>query len=543
MRKIKQLFILLYQLSGGRWGIAVASAVLPVTIMAGFGVALAFKYGYLLPLSLAIAFSTLVVSIPLYLMRQRAKHTPASDNSDSISLDQEQQESLVEPNEDWSPAELAIWQRSQAFSRSLVSGETLWSDLDEAALELLSFIAEAYDKKALDFTLPEGLKLAEEVSRRYRKLLDEYGFALEAIKVSHLKSGYDFYEQYGEAGRYGVKAAIWLNHAKNLYINPVKAISDIGTQQFSASMTRGLVDDLQLTAKQALLDEVSYVAIELYSGRFLFEQEQVAPSKVATEDLSRHAAPLEPVRIVIVGQTGAGRSSLVNQFSEQLQAEVDVLPSAGDASVYRALLQGQELRIIDLPGLDGSDKRSQACLEQLVQADIVLWVLRANQSAREPDNQLKQHIERFYSDSSNISRQKPVVIGVLNQVDQLSPIDEWMPPYDLTEPANGKAKTIAQAIAYNQKLLAIETMMPLSIDHNSAHFGVEELKALIYNHINQALNVQRNRQRHEAKSRGVGLGKQFSRLSKSSKKLAPAVVKSALPRGLSKLMRKFKKSD
>lgn len=68
MKKIKGLYSLLADLSGGRLLIAAISAVFPVLIMMGFGVVLSIKYGYLLQLSIAIALSTLAVAIPLYMV-------------------------------------------------------------------------------------------------------------------------------------------------------------------------------------------------------------------------------------------------------------------------------------------------------------------------------------------------------------------------------------------------------------------------------------------------------------------------------------------
>ena len=69
MKNIKMLCRLLSDLSGGRWGILLISAVLPTFVMIGFGIFLAIKFGYVLELSLAIAVSTLSLTIPLHACR------------------------------------------------------------------------------------------------------------------------------------------------------------------------------------------------------------------------------------------------------------------------------------------------------------------------------------------------------------------------------------------------------------------------------------------------------------------------------------------
>ncbi|MDR9827791.1 GTPase domain-containing protein [Vibrio sp. FNV 38] len=570
MKKIKHWFVLLSHLSGGRWGIAVVSTVFPVLIMALFGLGLAIKYGYLLPLSLSVAISTLVISIPLsfaYRSTEKVgheKHLSAKGNAedtmkdgtqDSASIHTEEktlqdgQQGLVKASPQWSQAEVAIWQRAKAYGHALLSQNDEWGSLDSAALDVLEFVAVEYQKQALDFTVPEGLKLFEEVSRRYRALLDEYGFAVDAVKVSHIKSGYDLYDRYGEVGKHVFKAAIWLNHAKNLYINPAKAISDIGTQQFSATMTRGMVDDLQVAAKQALLDEVAFVAIELYSGRFSFDENDVTVSQVSSDDQKRTAQDLEPIRIVLVGQTGAGKSSIVNQLKQDFVAEVDVLPSTDKTTTYTATLDNQPIVIVDTAGFDGSTSVTTQALNEVVQADLVLWVLKASQSARELDSTFHHQLNAFYADQAHLSHKRPIILGVVNHVDKLQPSSVWQPPYDLNpscddhESSQGrKAQVITKALAFNQKLLAFDAIIPLSIAEDKPHFGEAELRAWLDENVSAAFNVQRNRQRREAAKRGKGVKKQWDRIAKTSKKAAPTLAKAAAPKALDSLMKKWRKS-
>ncbi|WP_264875426.1 GTPase family protein [Vibrio agarivorans] len=546
MKKIKHLFVLLSHLSGGRWGIAVVSAVLPILIMALFGVGLAFQYGYLLPLSLTVAMATLLVSLPLYRVHRSDTQSAAREPEISPQEGDDQQQNvlkqgLVKASDDWSESEVKIWQRSRAYAHSLLEQNEEWGNLDSAGLSVLEFVAVEYGKKALDFSVPEGLKLFEEVSRRYRALLDDYGFAVDAVKVSHIKSGYDLYDRYGDVGKHVFKAAIWLNHAKNLYINPAKAISDIGTQQFSANMTRGMVDDLQRAAKQALLDEVAFVAIELYSGRFSFEQSDVTPSQASVLDQKREAIVLEPIRIVLVGQTGAGKSSIVNLLKKEFVAEVDVLPSTDNTTTYSAMVGDQPVVVVDLQGLDGTQETSQIALKEMAEADVVLWVLKAPQSARSLDADLMQQFDDFYTDKQHISRKRPVILGVLNQVDKLQPAAQWSLPMDLSHPSSEKEHTIIKAIEYNQQLLGFYQILPLSIDPNKAHFGVQALQEWLVEGIADAFNVQRNRQRMEAAKRGQGLKKQWSRLAKTSKKVTPTLAKAAVPKALESLTKKWRK--
>ncbi|MEZ9268077.1 GTP-binding protein, partial [Vibrio splendidus] len=87
MKKIRNLFRLLAVLSSGRWGIALISAIFPSIIMMGFGVFLAIKYGYLLEMSIAIAVSTLVFTIPLFISSRSSRDSSSRSSRRSSSTE------------------------------------------------------------------------------------------------------------------------------------------------------------------------------------------------------------------------------------------------------------------------------------------------------------------------------------------------------------------------------------------------------------------------------------------------------------------------
>jgi len=149
----------------------------------------------------------------------------------------------------------------------------------------------------------------------------------------------------------------------------------------------------------------------------------------------------------------------------------------------------------------------------------VLWVLKANQSARGLDKQLNDEFKLFYADPKNVSSKKPTVISVVNQVDKLKPLAEWQPPYDLENPIDAKAKIISEAVAYNRTLLHPDIALPLSISTDKEHFGVEALKQTLVDGIEEANNVQRNRQRMEAMKRGVSFQQQLGRVVNVGRKV------------------------
>lgn len=528
MKKLKNAYQMLSRLSGDRWSAAVVVSILPVLILMSFGIGLSIKYGYLLALSLAITLSVAGMYIIIYVAQLLAKKTKKQRVQQGDLLDGSVDglaDDLVPASSAWSQRELAIWQQAKAYSRTLLASDSDWSDMDKKALLVFDLVAKAYNKQSLDFSISEGLKLIEEISRRYRLVLKEHIPVVEFLKVSHLKSGYEFYDKYGDFGPILFNVLRTLNYAKDLVINPAKAVSDFVKQQFSANMTQGLVDDMQLKAKAALLDEVATVAINLYSARFSIEDEDVIPSETLLTDKAHEAAPLEPIRVALVGQIGAGKSSLTNLLIGEFAVEVGALATTHGITVCETQLGDAAVKMVDLPGLDGTAATEDSVFAEYVKSDLILWVVKANQPARDLDNKFKQRINQYYAQVKNISRKEPTVICIVNQVDRLKPVNEWQPPYDLTDINNEKAQTISQALAYNKKILTPDFTTALSIADGKPHFGVEDLKLLLNEQLLNGYNVQLNRRNKAAIEKGMNIKNQAQRMGKSGKVIVKGLFK------------------
>lgn len=130
-------------------------------------------------------------------------------------------------------------------------------------------------------------------------------------------------------------------------------------------------------------------------------------------------------RIGVLGKTGAGKSSLCNAlFGQEIAAVNDVAAcTRAPQDILLALGEGQNLTLVDLPGVGESAERDEEYRDLyeavLPKLDMVLWVLRADERAYSVD-------EAFYHDVI-----KPHLVGgvpllfVLSQADKIEPLREW----------------------------------------------------------------------------------------------------------------------
>ncbi|MDX2319955.1 MAG: 50S ribosome-binding GTPase [Moritella sp.] len=508
MRRVKNSLTQLDKLSSGVTAVLTLAILLPLLVLCGFGLYAIIQYGYTLHFAIALVASFFLFYIPLLLLRRKANAKVATFK---VSED-----SLVQASADWSEAENAIWQRLNQNIESRLAEEDAWSSLKSHGLAIANTTAQEFSRGDLQFSVTDGLKLLEEVSRRYRVVLKENVPFVENIKLSHLKFAFDHQDKIAT----GKQAADLLSKAYRVYqfINPVAAITKEVRNKLLGDIAGNVGDNLQLNMKRAFLQEVAAVSIDLYSGRFSVEDKDIKKSTIAVEDEQSEPKPLEPLRIAVIGQISAGKSSLINTIKGALDAEVSALPSTNAVNVYSCAVGDVEvLNLVDLPGLDGNDKTNKTILKHVINADMVLWVLKANQSSRQLDRQFMLSLEDFYANKDNLHRKKPVITGILNQVDKLKPLGEWSPPYDLTLSDSAKVTTINKAIDYNQKLLNLDSIIPTSFSSGSQQWGQESVEQLIAKNVDNSINVQRNRQRLESSNSSTS--EQFKRVFKGSKTL------------------------
>jgi len=491
------------------------SVGLPILVLAGVGLYFVFQQGYLLVFVAVLAVVTLLARLLLWWLNRNLPKTSLQAG-----------ESIVEPSEDWSDSEQEIWVRINGEIDLRMHQNDDWNQLQTHAIEIVRLAADEYECTEWDFSIPASLRMLEEVSRRYRKTLRTHVPFVEAVKVSHLRYAFQNQENLGRAHSfYRVSRNVWRGIR---LLNPVAAVVSEVRDYITGELFAKVNAETQWQLKKALLQEVLSVSIDLYSGRFNIDESDLDTATVTKADQSRLAPPLDPVRIAVLGQQNSGKSSLINALRGEFNAEVDALPVDRGVRVYTYSIDDVEhLHLVELPGLNGDAKAMRKLVSQLVESDIVLWVLKADQPARSLDTRLHEQFEAHFDGRANLQKKKPVLIGLLNHVDALSPRDQWIPPYDLADTGIAKVRTINEALQYNQQQIPFQALVPLCLAPDKPHYNLSSVVDAVETNFQTALQVQLNRRGREARERGRGLTEQGQRLLQTGKSLFAKVVKEA----------------
>lgn len=359
-----------------------------------------------------------------------------------------------------------------------------WGVFFNRCQALVRAIARVYYPQAkrplLNIYIPQGYALlrgtVDDVDRWMQKLSP----ALNQITIGQGYEAYEVYQKLEPATRTALK--IW-NWSQWVW-NPAAALARTATQRYSTTANQQLLVNLGQIFREEALKALGMRAIALYSGKQLhlasLSPTLPSPETQTLRDIlsqAKDSAALEqePVRILLAGRTGAGKSSLINTLFACDMAAVDVLPSTDRLQDYRLKsASGETLILWDVPGyeqINRSELRGQV-LDQLAEADALLLVAPAMDPALQMDLDFLSEVKAEVADL--------LVITVITQVDRLRPIREWQPPYDWQQGERPKEQSIRAAIQYRMELLGdyCQTILPLvtaDISKSRESWGVEAL--------------------------------------------------------------------
>ncbi|MGL5940911.1 MAG: GTPase family protein [Waterburya sp.] len=364
-----------------------------------------------------------------------------------------------------------------------------WEDLQTFWLrcqELVSAIAHVYypqvKRPLLNIYIPQAYGLIRGTVDDTDRMMQKLSPVLNRVSIGQAYEAYEVYRKLEPSARKLVQAFNW----SQWLTNPAAAVAKEATRKFNAQANQELLINLGQLIRETALRNLAQQAIALYGDQTITIPEVISPpilpqakTKTLKEILESAESPTvvteKPVNIILVGRTGAGKSSLINTLFQADQAEVDVLPSTDQIKNYHWQIPTQEtLNLLDTPGYEQVNRPElrEQVLEYAAKADLLLLVTPALDPALQMDLEFLQTLKQDLPDLSTIA--------IVTQVDRLRPIREWNPPYDWQEGTKPKEISIREATIYRAEQLGdiCELVLPLvteDLANNRPAWGVEAL--------------------------------------------------------------------
>jgi predicted GTPase len=297
------------------------------------------------------------------------------------------------------------------------------------------------DNAAARLTLPEALLLTETVARDLRAVVLLYMPGARVLRLDQALAAQAQAKRFGPLAFAACQAATIAYRLWRLYSDPGRAIPAEIAKRLDGASGSFFWTNLKQGVARAFVLEVGRHAIELYAGRLRLSAQELAEA----DGKEALAPPPQPVRIVLVGQVNAGKSSLLNALAGRVLAEVRSTPGVAESTVHELRVEDQPVvRLVDTPGLTADSATAKAALAEIHDADAVIWVVSATQPARQPDLAALATF-RALQHADETRRAAPFFI-VLTHVDQLRPTAEWAPPYDPVNARTEKERSMSDAL-------------------------------------------------------------------------------------------------
>ncbi|MCB8765588.1 GTPase family protein [Planktothrix agardhii] len=416
-----------------------------------------------------------------------------------LSLDQSRLEPATNPN--ITQVEIAL----QEILKAAQNDPLIWEESSifwKRCQDVVTTVANIYHPEVkyplLSIYIPQAYQLIRGTMDDLDQLIQKLSPALNQVTVGQAYQTYQVYQKLEPSARKLLK--VW-NWAQWL-LNPVSALARVSTQKTTNQATQQLLGNLGQSLREVALRNLCCQAIALYGGDTLpvteFSVNNLSFPQAKTQtirDILTTTEPVKtleqkPVNLLLVGRTGAGKSSLINTLFKMDQAVVDVLPSTDQIQNYQWQTDiGESLNLWDTPGYEQVNRPElrEQVLDYATNADLLLLITPALDPALQMDVDFLREIKQ--------QELELPIITIVTQVDRLRPIREWQPPYDWQWGNRPKEKSIREATEYRLEQLGeyCDRVLPIVTQDSQTQrqpWGVDRLSIAILETINPAKQIR-----------------------------------------------------